>query len=91
MDPTNLQTPEEMLERWGGVECQCDPSVGHLCECCHDIQVLRDLIKERDYLKGQHDKLRDCAQLLVIRMKEIGLDMDVRIRALYQMLDAAAE
>lgn len=53
MDPTNLQTPEEMLERWNDTECQCDPSVGHLCECCHDTQVLRDLIKQRDeLLKG---------------------------------------
>ena len=44
MDIRNLQTPEEMLERWQGVKCQCDPDVGHLCECCHDTQVLRDLI-----------------------------------------------
>lgn len=50
MDLANLQTPEEMLERWYGMKCQCDPSVGVLCESCHDLQVLRDLIKERDRL-----------------------------------------
>ena len=52
MYPTNLQTPEEMLERWLSVQCQCDISVGHLCERCHDTQVLRELIKERDRLRG---------------------------------------
>ena len=45
---TKLQTPEEMLERWYRVECRCDPDVGYLCESCHDTQVVRDLIKERD-------------------------------------------
>ena len=66
MDVRNLQTPEEMLERWQGAECQCDPSVGHLCECCHDIQVMRDLIKDRDrmvdmleFFLGQM-QLTDC-------------------------------
>ena len=60
MDPTNIQTPEEMLERWAGVECQCDPSVGHLCEVCHDTQVLRDLIKERDRLRDGIDFWSYC-------------------------------
>ena len=59
MYPTNLQTPEEMLERWISVQCQCDISVGHLCERCHDTQVLRELIKERDQLKGCLQKF-DC-------------------------------
>ncbi len=45
MDPATLQTPEEMLERWAGVECTCDPDVNHLCECCHDTQVVRELLK----------------------------------------------
>jgi hypothetical protein len=53
MDIRNVQTAEEMLERWQGVECQCDPDVGHLCECCHDTQVVRDLIKERDRLRDE--------------------------------------
>jgi hypothetical protein len=48
MSPSELQTPEQMLERWQGVSCTCDPIVGHLCESCHDTQVLRDLISERD-------------------------------------------
>ena len=50
MDPCNLQTPEETLARWHGTECKCDPDAGFLCECCHDIQVLNDLIQERDRL-----------------------------------------
>lgn len=53
----NLQTPEEMLERWHGVECKCDPSVGYLCECCHDTQVLRDLIKKTEYLRDLLERL----------------------------------
>lgn len=60
MDPTNIQTPEEMLERWTGVECQCDPSVGHLCEVCHDTKVLRDVIKERDRLRDGIDFWSYC-------------------------------
>jgi hypothetical protein len=44
MSPANLQTPEQMLERWQGVACSCDPDVGHLCELCHDIQVVRELL-----------------------------------------------
>ena len=51
LSPQNLQTPEEMLERWAEVQCQCDPDVGFLCECCHDTQVVRELIKERDRLR----------------------------------------
>lgn len=54
----NLQTPEEMLERWRGVECKCDRSVGHLCEGCHDTQVLRQLIQDRDQLRWELDQLR---------------------------------
>ena len=46
-----LQTPQEMLERWYGVECKCDPGVGFLCESCHDTQVLRDLIAENQRLR----------------------------------------
>lgn len=34
------------------MKCQCDPSVGHLCECCHDTQVVRDLLKERVIVKN---------------------------------------
>ena len=51
MDPTQLQTPEQMLDRWDEIECICDPAVGHLCECCHDTQVVRELLKERDRLR----------------------------------------
>lgn len=60
MDTTKLQTPEEMLERWQGVACRCDPSVGHICECCHDAQVLRDLINDRDRLRDGIDYWSYC-------------------------------
>jgi len=52
MNPANIQTPEQMIERWMGVMCSCDPDVGHLCECCHDIQVVREAIKETDRLRA---------------------------------------
>ncbi len=45
------ETPEQVLVRWNGIECKCDWSVGHLCECCHDSQMLRNLIRERDELQ----------------------------------------
>jgi len=63
MNPANLQTPEQMIERWMGVMCSCDPDVGHLCECCHDIQVVREAIKERDRLRATLQRialLADC-------------------------------
>jgi hypothetical protein len=48
----SLSTPEEMLERWQSYMCGCDLSVGHLCEGCHDTQVVRKLLKEhRDALR----------------------------------------
>lgn len=63
MSPANIQTPEQMIERWMGVMCSCDPDVGHLCECCHDLQVVRDVIKERDRLRQTLQRialLADC-------------------------------
>lgn len=50
-DPSRLQTPEEMFERWSGIKCQCDPDVGHFCERCHDTRVLRVMIDERNELR----------------------------------------
>lgn len=52
MNPSNIQTPEQMIERWMGVMCSCDPDVGHLCECCHDTQVVREVIRERDRMRS---------------------------------------
>ena len=49
----NTQTPEEVLARWQAGCCQCDTSVGHVCELCHDTAVLRGLIVERDRLREQ--------------------------------------
>ena len=48
-----IQTPEETLARWQSRMhcCQCDTSVGHICELCHDITVLQRLIAERDRLR----------------------------------------
>lgn len=42
----NIQTPEEMLARWQSAECTCDFSVGHMCEMCHDTQIILDLLKK---------------------------------------------
>lgn len=43
--------PEEMLKSWESAICNCDMSVGWICERCHDIHVLKQLIAERDALK----------------------------------------
>ena len=40
----NIQEPWEMLERWDRIPCTCDPGVGHLCEICHDTEVVRRLM-----------------------------------------------
>ena len=53
-----VSTMEEMLNRWNGIECQCDPDVGFLCEVCHDTQVVRNAIKERDQLQSENKRLR---------------------------------
>lgn len=46
---TKLQSAEEMLARWAdGYSCGCDVSVGHMCELCHDMQVVHWLLRERD-------------------------------------------
>jgi hypothetical protein len=66
MSPNSLQTPEQMLERWQGVACSCDPDVGHLCEICHDIQVVRDLMKELAIYKGGFDSM--AAQMIHPKM-----------------------
>lgn len=70
----NLQTPEEMLERWNQVECQCDPSVGFLCEACHDIRVLRDLVK-------QNAKLLATCEKSLSRIEAEGRIQDSEMRA----------
>lgn len=60
MSPANIQTPEQMIERWMGVMCSCDPDVGHLCECCHDIQVVREAIKQQAQLQIERDACADA-------------------------------
>ena len=47
-----LSTPDEMLDMWQSVECECDPSVGWICERCHDTQVVQNLLKELDGLRN---------------------------------------
>ena len=42
----NIQEPWEMLERWDNIPCTCDPDVGHLCEICHDTEVVLRLMGE---------------------------------------------
>lgn len=41
-----LQTPEEMLQRWNKSNCDCDTDTGYLCERCHDYSVVRQLMRE---------------------------------------------
>ena len=45
----NIQEPWEMLERWDNIPCTCDPDVGHLCEICHDTEVVRAMSGHVDY------------------------------------------
>jgi len=45
--PLHLDKPEQMLARWETYPCRCDPSVGFLCERCHDLAVIRILLQER--------------------------------------------
>lgn len=59
MNPNHLQSPEQMLERWQRVVCSCDRRFGWLCESCHDTQVLRDLLRERNALK-EAVRLAEC-------------------------------
>ena len=43
----DIQTPQEMLERWDCcIPCTCDPDSGHLCEICHDTEVVRRLMAQ---------------------------------------------
>lgn len=50
MGPIELTSPEEVVDRLKSIECTCDPSVGWICEPCHDRQVLQRLITDRDKL-----------------------------------------
>ena len=45
----NIQEPWEMLERWDNIPCTCDPDSGHLCEICHDTEVVRAMSGHVDY------------------------------------------
>ena len=51
----NIQAPEGMLERWDGIPCTCDPDVGHLCEICHDTEVVRRLMAQAIIVEGGID------------------------------------
>ena len=62
MNPSNLQTPEEMLDRWHDRKCSCVPEAEKLCESCHDFRVVRDLLAERD---AHRAAVRDQAARLV--------------------------
>jgi hypothetical protein len=51
----NIQTPQEMLERWDCIPCTCDPDVWHLCEICHDTEVVRRLMAQAIIVEGGID------------------------------------
>jgi len=82
MNPANIQTPEQMIERWMGVMCSCDPDVGHLCECCHDTQVVRDVIRERD-------RMRSALQRIAL-LADCGSEQHKREYALHYSLNSVA-
>lgn len=82
MNPSNIQTPEQMIERWMGVMCSCDPDVGHLCECCHDTQVVREVIRERD-------RMRAALQRIAL-LADCGSEQHKREYALHYSLNSVA-
>lgn len=43
-EPTLIDDAKEMLKRWSGYQCQCDETVGFLCEMCHDIGIVKRLV-----------------------------------------------
>jgi hypothetical protein len=58
----NIQEPWEMIERWDCcIPCTCDPDVGHLCEICHDTEVVRRLMAR----VAESLKIQQAAQALV--------------------------
>ena len=57
----DIQTPQQMLERWDGIPCTCDPDVGHLCEICHDTEVVRRLMAR----VAESLKIQQAARALV--------------------------
>tara|TARA_R110000822_G_scaffold98088_2_gene222053 strand:+ start:1938 stop:2300 length:363 start_codon:yes stop_codon:yes gene_type:complete len=72
MNTNGIQTAEQMINRWQGVKCTCDSSVGWLCEICHDTQVVGGLKRERDAcadaMDQEHDRclaLEEALRLIV--------------------------
>jgi hypothetical protein len=68
VNPSNIQTPEQMIERWMGVMCSCDPDVGHLCECCHDTHVVREVLTQQAQLQLERDACADAMDQEHIRV-----------------------
>ena len=69
------------------------PCISSVIKCGLDFLKSQndELIIENSELRERFQRLSDAASLLKIRMKETGLDMDVRVRALWQILDREAE
>ena len=57
----NVTEPWEMLERWDNIPCTCDPDSGHLCEICHDTEVVRRLMAR----VAESLKIQQAARALV--------------------------
>ena len=51
----NVTEPWEMIERWDNIPCTCDPDSGHLCEICHDTEVVRRLMAQAIIVEGGID------------------------------------
>lgn len=88
MNPANIQTPEQMIERWMGVMCSCDPDVGHLCECCHDTQVVREVITHRAQLQLERDACADAMDQEHIRAN--AMEAALKIISEYKSTDLAS-
>jgi hypothetical protein len=87
MNPANIQTPEQMIERWMGVMCSCDPDVGHLCECCHDTQVVREVLKSQAQLQLERDACADAMDQEHIRAN--AMEAALKIIREYKNTDIA--
>ena len=58
----NIQEPWEMLERWDNIPCTCYPDSGHLCEICHDTEVVRRLMAQAIIVDRENNRTGGFAE-----------------------------